>query len=106
MLNHLVRLGDGKTPLARAFQAPKTTMTRTPAGLDTAGLIRFAPNPKDGRSKCVMLTDAGWAFRDQAIARLAPDLGALAGVVPPDRLAAALPLLAKVRAWLDHARDT
>lgn len=107
VVNHLVRLGDGKTPLdlARAFQVPKTTMTHTLAGLDAAGFIRFAPNPRDGRSKCVMLTDAGRAFRDDAIARLAPDLAALSRAIPPDRVAAVLPLLAEIRGWLDAERD-
>ena len=107
VLNHLARLGDGKTPLAlaRAFQVPKTTMTHTLAGLDKAGLVRFAPNPKDGRSKCVMLTDPGRAFRDAAIARLAPDLEAIARDIPPARVAAILPLLAEMRAWLDRERD-
>jgi DNA-binding MarR family transcriptional regulator len=108
VLNHLARLGDGKTPLAlaRAFQVPKTTMTHTLAGLDKAGLIRFAPNPRDGRSKCVLLTEAGRAFRDEAIARLAPDLEAIARAFPADRVAAALPLLAEIRAWLDRERDS
>jgi hypothetical protein len=48
VVNNLVRLGDGKTPLdlARAFQVPKTTMTHTLAGLEKAGFIRFAPNPR------------------------------------------------------------
>jgi len=107
VLNHLARLGDGKTPLAlaRAFQVPKTTMTHTLAGLDKAGLIRFAPNPRDGRSKCVLLTEAGRAFRDEAIVRLGPDLQALACAFPPDRIASALPLLAEIRAWLDRERD-
>jgi DNA-binding MarR family transcriptional regulator len=107
VLNHLARLGDGKTPLAlaRAFQVPKTTMTHTLAGLDKAGLIRFVPNPKDGRSKCVMLTEAGRTFRDAAIARLAPDLEAIARDLPPARIAAALPLLAEMRSWLDSERD-
>ncbi len=107
VLNHLVRLGDGKTPLdlARAFQVPKTTMTHTLAGLEGAGLIRFAPNPRDGRSKCVMLTDAGRAFRDDAIARLEPDLTAIATAISPDRVAAILPLLAEIRRWLDAERD-
>jgi len=50
-LNHLVRLGDGKTPmdLARAFQVPKTSMSHTLAGLEKRGLIRMEPNPDDGR---------------------------------------------------------
>jgi DNA-binding MarR family transcriptional regulator len=107
VLNHLVRLGDGKTPLtlARAFQVPKTTMTHTLAGLEKAGLIRFAPNPKDGRSKRVMLTETGRAFRDEAIARLGPDLQAIARAISHDRVAAVLPLLAELRGWLDRERD-
>ena len=38
VLNHLVRLGDGRTPLqmARAFQVPKTSMTHTLSGLEKA----------------------------------------------------------------------
>jgi DNA-binding MarR family transcriptional regulator len=107
VLNHLARLGDGKTPLAlaRAFQVPKTTMTHTLAGLEKAGLVRFTPNPKDGRSKCVMLTESGRAFRDEAIARLGPDLQAIGRDIPPAKLAAVLPLLAELRGWLDRERD-
>jgi DNA-binding MarR family transcriptional regulator len=107
VVNNLARLGDGKTPLdlARAFQVPKTTMTHTLAGLEKAGFIRFAPNPRDGRSKCVMLTAAGRAFRDEAIAGLTPDLEAIARAIPPDRVAAVLPLLAEIRTWLDRERD-
>jgi DNA-binding MarR family transcriptional regulator len=106
VLNHLVRLGDGRTPLeiARAFQVPKTTMTHTLQGLEKAGLIAFAPNPADGRSKCVMLTDAGRTFRDTAIAALGPDLARLATAIPPARIAEILPLLAEVRVWLDRER--
>jgi DNA-binding MarR family transcriptional regulator len=106
VLNHLARLGDGRTPLdlARAFQVPKTTMTHTLAGLERAGLIRFAPNPRDGRSKRVLLTDAGRAFRDDAVARLGPDLQAIARTIPPERVAAVLPLLAEMRTWLDRER--
>lgn len=107
VLNHLVRLGDGKTPLdlSRAFQVPKTTMTHTLARLELSGLVRFAPNPNDGRSKCVVLTEAGRAFRDEAIARLAPDLEAIGQAISPERVAALLPLLAEVRRWLDAERD-
>jgi DNA-binding MarR family transcriptional regulator len=106
VLNHLVRLGDGRTPLeiARAFQVPKTTMTHTLQGLEKAGLVAFAPNPADGRSKCVMLTGAGRSFRDAAIAALGPDLARLATAIPPARIAEILPLLAEVRVWLDRER--
>ncbi|WP_227444185.1 MarR family winged helix-turn-helix transcriptional regulator [Cognatishimia sp. F0-27] len=107
VLNHLTRLGDGKTPLqmARAFQVPKTTMTHTLAGLEKAGLIRFVPNPADGRSKCVMLTEAGANVRAEAIAAMGPDVATLSAVVPPERVAAILPVLEELRRYLDSARD-
>jgi DNA-binding MarR family transcriptional regulator len=107
VLNHLVRLGDGRTPLAiaRAFQVPKTTMTHTLAGLEAAGLVRVAPNPRDGRSKCILLTEAGRRFRDEAIARLRPDLARMAERVPACRAASILPTLTEIREYLDRERD-
>jgi DNA-binding MarR family transcriptional regulator len=87
VLNHLTRLGDGRTPLqiARAFQVPKTTMTHTLQGLEKAGLIAFAPNPRDGRSKCVTLTDAGRGFHEASINALGPDIARIARGFPPRR---------------------
>ncbi|MEL6167644.1 MAG: MarR family transcriptional regulator [Pseudomonadota bacterium] len=108
VLNHLVRLGDGKTPLelASAFQVPKTTMTHTLARLQSADLVAFVPNPKDGRSKCVVLTDKGRNFREDAIGALAPELQAMADAIPKDRVEALLPALQEIRVYLDRARDT
>lgn len=107
VLNGLMRVRDGRTPLelARAYQVPKTTMTHTLAGLERAGLVRMAPNPKDGRSKCVWITDAGRTFRDQSIARLGPDLAMLADRFPAERLVSVLPVLADLRAVIDTMRD-
>jgi DNA-binding MarR family transcriptional regulator len=107
VLNHLVRLGDGRTPLAiaRAFQVPKTTMTHTLAGLEKAGLISLVPNPADGRSKCVMLTPEGRRFHDAAIERLQPQLQTMAERFPPGNIAAMLPALAEIRSYLDRLRD-
>jgi DNA-binding MarR family transcriptional regulator len=107
VLNHLTRLGDGRTPMdiATALQVPKTSLTHTLSGLNKAGLITLEPNPKDARSKCVMLTEAGRKFREDAIAALGPDLMDVAEHVPPDRIAEALPLLEEIRAFLDKRRD-
>lgn len=107
VLNHLVRRGDGSTPLAlaRAFQVPKTTMTHTLSGLEKARLIRFAPHPDDGRSKCVMLTDKGRRFRDVAIEKLKPELALMAERFSPDTIARAVELLARMREYLDQRRD-
>lgn len=107
VLNHLIRVKDGQTPLAlaRAFQVPKTTMTHSLAVLERPGLIRLLPNPKDGRSKCVWITDAGRALRGAAIAALAPDVAALAAEFPGDRIATALPVLAELRRLMDAMRS-
>lgn len=107
VINHLLRLGDGRTPLeiARAFQVPKTTMTHTLAGLEKHGLIRTAPNPKDARSKCVFLTDDGKDFHRNAIEALSPAFARMTEAIPPDEIAAALPLLTRVREYLDTNRD-
>ena len=107
VLNHLVRLGDGRTPLqiAQAFQVPKTSMSHTLAVLQKRGLIEMAKNPEDARSKVVSLTEAGRHVREQAIASLAPDFREVLGHMDPERFKAALPFLAELRETMDRARD-
>ena len=107
VLNHLVRVKNGQTPLvmARAFQVPKTSLTHTLAVLERHGLVEMRPNPDDRRSKCVFLTEAGRNFREQAIADIAPDLEAVRAHFPPERITAAVPLLADIRQFLDAYRD-
>ena len=107
VLNHLIRVRDGQTPLAlaRAFQLPKTSVTHTLAGLQKHGLVDIRPNPRDARSKCVWITAAGRALRDDTIAALTPFLAAAAEVVPPADLDRVLPVLEKLRQYLDQARD-
>lgn len=107
VLNHLVRVGDGRTPLAiaSAFQVPKTSMTHSLAVLEHAGLIEIRKNPRDGRSKLVHITDAGREFRQHAIDSFAPDLKRIAAAVPPDRVARLLPDLEALRKFLDTDRD-
>jgi DNA-binding MarR family transcriptional regulator len=107
VLNHLMVRGDGATPLAlaRAFQVPKTTMTHTLAGLERAGLVLTSPNPADGRSKRVTITESGRRLRNETVARLAPDFAGMAALMAPDRVAAALPVLVTLREHLDRERD-
>lgn len=107
VLNHLVRVKDGRTPLelARAFQVPKTSMTHSLAVLERHGLVETRPNVRDGRSKCVWLTDQGRAFRLAALQGLGPDMQALAARFPADRLAVCLPVLADLRQVMDAMRD-
>jgi DNA-binding MarR family transcriptional regulator len=107
VLNHLVRVQDGRTPLdlARAFQVPKTSMTHSLAVLERHGLVEMRPNARDGRSKCVFLTDAGRAFRAKALTAIAPDLAALAARFPAARLAEVLPVLTDLRQIMDAQRE-
>ncbi len=107
VLNHLIRVGDGTTPLklANAFQVPKTSMTHTLARLVDAGFIEMRENEKDKRSKSIFITRAGRAFRDQSIQSLAPDVQALAKELSMKEVQAMLPALEHLRKILDRQRD-
>jgi DNA-binding MarR family transcriptional regulator len=106
LLNHLVRLGDGKTParLAAAFQVTRGTMTSTLQKLEAKGFVRFDPDPEDARSKHVFLTNAGKQAREAAIKALAPELAQLPAGFPPEQAAGILPALERLRIWLDTHR--
>ncbi|MGB7240719.1 MAG: MarR family transcriptional regulator [Sulfitobacter sp.] len=107
VVSHLIRVGDGATPLelARAFQVAKTTMTHTLAGLEKHGFVEMRPNPGDKRSKQVWLTSSGKQFRDDALTKLAPLFEVLDKQFSSDRVAAILPELAEFRAVIDRLRD-
>ncbi|MEM7464024.1 MAG: MarR family transcriptional regulator [Pseudomonadota bacterium] len=107
VLNHLIRVSDGRTPLemARAFQVPKTTLTHTLAGLEERGLIEMRPNPDDGRSKRVWLTDKGRATRNQAIADLDDLFEMIAAEFPSETVEDMLPELERLRIFIDALRD-
>lgn len=106
VLNHLIRVRDGQTPLrlARAFQVPKTSMTHTLTVLEQRGLVDMRPNPEDGRSKCVWLTPAGIALRQTTIDALAGDFDQLAAGFDPQKLVTIAPVLAELREYLDANR--
>ncbi len=107
VLNHMVRLGEGRAPLdlARAFQAPKASLTNTLSGLERRGLIEARPNPKDGRGKLIYLTAAGRARREAAIDSMGPVIAALASPRPADGPDALIQPLAEIRRRLDEMRD-
>jgi DNA-binding MarR family transcriptional regulator len=107
VLNHLVRIGDGRTPLeiARALQVSKGAMTNTLGHLERSGWILVRPDDHDGRSKRVDLTDSGRHAHGQAIAAVAPELAWLSGVVSTGDLDQLLPVLETVRKALDARRN-
>ena len=106
VLNHLINVHDGRTPLelARAFQVPKTTMTHTLTGLEKHSLVGFTPHPEDGRSKCVWITDAGRGFVGQAIFNMAPELTKTLAHLSTDNVSALVDDLAHIRKLLDEGR--
>ncbi len=107
LLNHLIRVEDGRTPneLARAFQVAKTTMTHTLGGLEAEGFVDIRPNADDRRSKRVWITPAGRAFRDSSIVALVPDMLDVARAFGPDRVAKLLPELEALRKIMDARRS-
>lgn len=107
VLNHCVRLGDGRTPaaIAEALQVTRATMTSTLKKLEAKALVSIVPDEHDGRSKRVFLTEAGRHVRGQAIADVLPVLSRLEGVVSEEDLAELLPRLLHLRQWLDNNRD-
>ena len=107
VLNHLIRVKDGQTPLklATAFQVPKTTMTHTLTGLEKHQLVEMRPNPRDGRSKCVWITEAGVALRNGTIEKLGGRFQDFAAAFPTEKIGDIVPRLAEMRAFLDAARD-
>lgn len=107
VLNHLFRLGDGRTPLsiAQAVQVTKGAMTNTLGHLEGKGLISLAPDPRDGRSKRVFLTPEGQAARIAAIEALGPELSGVAGEISMLDVADVLPVLEDLRKVLDTRRN-
>ncbi|MFW5641321.1 MAG: MarR family winged helix-turn-helix transcriptional regulator [Roseicyclus sp.] len=108
VLNHLVRVADGRTPLelATAFQVPKTTLSHTLGLLEKRGWIEMRPNPEDRRSKQVWITDAGRTFRSDAIGALAPDIAEIAAAFDPADVEILLPRLRALRRHMDDARNS
>ncbi len=82
ILNHLARMGDGKTPMriASAMQVTKNTMTHSLKVLQDRRYIDVQPDPEDGRGKRVYLTETGRAFREEAIALVSEEFRHVIGV--------------------------
>jgi DNA-binding MarR family transcriptional regulator len=106
VLNHLVRLGGEWSParLASAFQVTKGAMTNTLQRLEMRGLVRVVADPRDGRAKLVTITDAGRDMRADCVASVGPFLSDLSRALLDKDLAKVLPVLEKVRKYLDAHR--
>ncbi len=106
IVNHLTRMGDGKTPvrIAEAMQVAKATMTHSLRILERRGLVEARPNPEDGRGKLIFLTEAGRQFRDRAVARVYAAFGDRLGADHLEIMARIRGDLAVLRKHLDENR--
>lgn len=106
VLNHLIRLGDGRTPLeiSTSFQVAKTTMTHTLAGLEKHKMVAIKPNPNDGRSKQVWLTEHGKTLRLQIIAKAGPALTQSLAGLKHSQIETLVNSLAQIRKVMDENR--
>ncbi len=107
VLNHLVRLGGDWSPirLANAFQVTKGAMTNTIQRLEKRGLVKVVANPEDGRGKMVSITSKGRAMRKRSVESVGPLIAELSAELSEKNLAMALPVLEKVRRYLDAHRS-
>jgi len=104
ILNHLSRMGDGKSPvrIAEAMQVTKNTMTHSLKVLEGRGFVDVRPNPEDGRGKLAYLTDAGRTFRDRAIIDVMAEFDTLFG---PDHLETMTRMMADLQTLRKHMDD-
>lgn len=107
VLKHLHRTGDGRSlaRIARAVQVERPAMTNTIQKLEGRGLVRLELDPKDGRGKLVFLTDAGRSTHRAIIAVAQAAIAPVAPDITPEEIEAVLPVLRRLRAALDKARD-
>ena len=107
VLNNFARLGGTRTPaqLADAFQVTKGAMTNTLKKLALRGCIDIQPDPADGRSKIVTVTDAGLALRETALQAAFTELADIGDMVDADWVVEVLTRLREVRSALDEARQ-
>ncbi|QHQ36184.1 MarR family transcriptional regulator [Algicella marina] len=106
VINILASAAGNLSPinLATQLKVPKTSMTNTLTGLEKKRLISMTPNPQDGRSKHVSITEEGRDTHLQALAALSPDLTAFVQEISIHRLRSVLPDLQQIRVKLGEDR--
>lgn len=107
VLNHFVRMGDGKSPtyLARAFQMTKPSMTAILRNLERKGYVEIVGSEDDRRRKIVSITKSGRAARQAGVKAVAPLAEMLVKEIDIARLAKILPDLQALREVLDAERN-
>lgn len=104
---HLVRTGDGVTPLslASAMNLSKATISHSIQVLEKRRFIETRPCELDARSKQVLLTAAGRAFCDEAISTAGRTFNHILRDEDRQIMTDALPGLAAIRKLLETHRE-
>ena len=107
VLNHFVRLGDGKSPthLAKAFQMTKPSMTAILGKLQQKGYVEVIGSAEDRRRKVVTITSAGRKARERGVKAMAPLAQLVIEQQDISKLAKIIPVLQTLREFLDAERN-
>lgn len=99
VLNHLYQLTEPRTPaqLAKSFALTRGAMTNTLNKLEWAGHVHVSPDWDDARRKQVVISPAGRAARDAALAAIAPMIGGIVDQIGDEKVRAAVPVLRELR---------
>jgi len=79
-------------------------MTNTLQRLENRGLIDVISDPEDGRGKLVSITKAGLEMRNSCVECINPLVTDISKQLSEKDMAAALPILEKLRKYLDQHR--
>lgn len=106
VLNRLLRIDGTETvsELAAAFQVAQPTMSSTVRKLEDKSLVELIQDTDDRRVKRVRVTRKGRAVRQKAVKALEPYWREFADAAPETDWARVLPMLTRLRAFLDDRR--
>ena len=86
--------------LAASFALTKGAITNLLKQLDKKGLIVLKTHPGDGRSKLVSLSEDGQAAHRASLIALSELTSRLLAEFPTSEIADTLPLMKRLRSWL------
>lgn len=105
VLNHLANVDEPRSParLAEVFQLTRGAMTNTLHKLEWAGHIHITPDWDDARRKQVVISPAGRAARDSALAAITPLIAEFVERIGAEKVKSTLPVLRELRTRLGQA---
>ena len=106
VLNWFSRVDSVATPgrLSTALMVTKGAMTNTLKKLQEKGLIKVNPHASSGRQKVVTMTALGREARNNSVESAAPLMAEILSEFSVDDIKQQLPVLRKLRQYLDESR--